>query len=106
MPAIIGTRPLWVVFCFTGCYHLTGSFQAGTRRSVPIESDSVCTVGSELSHLGVGDVMFLSGQLCHRNRERLLGLKGPELTREPPALSPGVERPLSKLRMAAISFHF
>ncbi len=36
-------------------YHLTGSSQADTGQSVPIKSDAVCTVESELSHIRAKD---------------------------------------------------
>ena len=41
-------------------YHLTGSSRAGTRQSIPIKSDTVCTIESDLSQL-----IFPGGSYSH-----------------------------------------
>ena len=63
----IRERQQRVVLRQTEFYRLTGRSQAGTRQSVPMKSDSVCTVGSELSQLALTEKHAITATQGHRS---------------------------------------
>ena len=50
-----------VASCLSGLYHLTGRYQVYSRHSGSVESDTVCMVESELSHLVICQALFSHG---------------------------------------------